>query len=454
MRRFSRASALAVATSPLGDRQSSRRSLRGRLLVDAAGTLALNVTAVVLNFVVVLLLSRFLGASGYGAYASAFAWAGILAVAAVLGLTPLVIRHVATYSTSASWGLLRGLLRRTNQAVVVASAVTIAAAAGIGLLIYRGRPELWHPYLVGLALVPLIALTALRQAAMQGLNRVVLGRLPETVFVPALFMTLAAIGYAAAGTHFTPAAAIAVQAGATLAGFVLGAWLLHRSLPHGARAAAVEYETAAWRRSALPLLLLNVVMAANAQVGTIMLGALDDARAAGVFNVAFRVTIFISFVLLAASYPLSPTVARLHAAGDTRRVEQTVVHAARLVLLVSLPVAVVLVAFAGPILEIFGHGFSSGATAVRIIAIGDLVNVLTGYGGLVLVMSGRESDLTRCAVLGAVLNIGLAAALIPHFGVNGAAVATAVALAASNLQMTWLAWRRLDVWAAVVRLRT
>jgi len=166
------------------------------------------------------------------------------------------------------------------------------------------------------------------------------------------------------------------------------------------------------------------------------------------------VTIFISFVLLAASYPLSPTVARLHAAGDTRRVEQTVVHTARLVLLVSLPVAIVLVAFAGPILEIFGHGFSSGATAVRIIAIGDLINVLTGYGGLVLVMSGRESDLTRCAALGAVLNIGLAAALIPGFGVNGAAVATAVSLAASNLQMTWLAWRRLDVWAAVVRLRT
>lgn len=424
------------------------------LFMDTLGTAALNVTAVALNFVVVLLLSRFLGASGYGAYASAFAWAGILAVAAVLGLTPLVIRHVATYSTSASWGLLRGLLRRTNQAVVIASAVTMAAAAGIGLLIYRGRPELWHPYLVGLALVPLIALTALRQAAMQGLNRVVLGRLPETVFVPALFMTLAAIGYATAGTRFTPAAAISVQAGATLAGFVLGAWLLHRSLPHGARAATVEYETAAWRRSALPLLLLNVVMAANAQVGTIMLGALDDARAAGVFNVAFRVTIFISFVLLAASYPLSPTVARLHAAGDTRRVERTVVHAARLVLLVSLPVAIVLVAFAGPILEIFGHGFSSGASAVRIIAIGDLINVLTGYGGLVLVMSGRESDLTRSAALGAVLNIGLAAALIPRFGVNGAAVATAVSLAAANLQMTWLAWRRLDVWAAVVRLRT
>jgi O-antigen/teichoic acid export membrane protein len=422
--------------------------ISGSLVADTLGTLVLNVTAVALNFVVVLLLTHVLGSTAYGAYASAFAWAGILSVVAVLGLTPLVVRHVAAYSASGSWALIRGLLHWTNRAIAGASVATICGAAVAGWFIYHGRPALFHSFLVALALIPLIALTSLRQAAMQGLGRVVLGRLPETVLTPAIF--IGAVAGADALTHVTAASALVFQVGAALVGFALGAWFLRRTLPARVRTAARESASDSWRRSALALVFLNVVMAANAQVGTIMLGVLSGGRDAGVFNVAFRVTIFISFVLLAASYPLSPTVARLHAAGERAQIQRTVVRAARLVLLVSIPVALVLVVFAPEVLSVFGRDFSEGATAVRILAVGDLVNVVTGYGGLVLVMSGRESDLARSMALGAVLNVGLAAVLIPPFGVDGAAVATAASLAVSNLAMTWLSWRQLGIWAAVV----
>ena len=58
-----------------------------------------------------------------------------------------------------------------------------------------------------------------------------------------------------------------------------------------------------WRRSGISLVLLNLVLAANAQVGTILLGALSGAADAGVFNVATRTTMFISFIALAATFP-------------------------------------------------------------------------------------------------------------------------------------------------------
>jgi O-antigen/teichoic acid export membrane protein len=443
----------AAGVEPATDRADAGRATGLALFVDALGTLALNGSAMALNFVVVLLLSHLLGAGGYGAYASAFAWASILAVVAVLGLTSLVIRHTAAYHQQESWGLLRGLLSRANRAVLVASAATVSVAAIVGWALYAGRPELLRPFLVALALVPLTALTSIRQATMQGLGRVVLGRLPETVVVPGLLIAVVVVVHEAAPGHLTPPWAMAGQVGAAAAGFVLGAWWLRRALPVSVRGAQPAYDRA-WPRQALPLLALNLVMAANAQVGTIMLGAWGSPADAGVFNVAYRVTIFVSFVLLAASYPLSPAVARLHVLGERARVEGTVVRAARLVLLVSLPVAAVLFALAGPVLSLFGHGFTGGATAVRIMVFGDLVNVLTGFGGLVLVMCGRESDLARSAALGAVLNVGLGAALIPSFGVDGAAVAMAVSLALSNLAMNWLAARNLGIHAAVVRLRT
>jgi O-antigen/teichoic acid export membrane protein len=438
-----------IAASGLRSRSAALRRSSGTLVADTVGTLGLNVSAVALNFVVVLLLTHVLGTVEYGAYASAFAWAGILSVIAVLGLAPLVVRDVAAYTASESWALVRGLIRWTNRAIVASSSATIAGAALVGWLLYRHRAELFHPYLVGLALIPLIALTSLRQAAMQGLGRVVLGRFPETMLTPAVFIAILVGADALVSRRLTAAWAIGFQVGATLAGFALGARLLRRSLPSAVHASAPMFASRSWRRSTVSLLALNVVMAANAQVGTIMLAAVSGGRDAAVFNVAFRVTIFISFILLASSYPLGPIVARLHAAGERLEIERVVVRAARLVLLVSIPIALVLVVFAPTVLGLFGHDFSHGATTVRILAIGDVVNVLTGYGGLVLVMSGRESDLARSIALGAVLNLGLAAALIPPLGVSGAGIAAAASLAVSNVVMTWYAWRKLGIWTGI-----
>jgi O-antigen/teichoic acid export membrane protein len=271
------------------------------------------------------------------------------------------------------------------------------------------------------------------------------------LLTPLLFMALAS-GILVSRGSTSAWVAVLLQVAATAAGFLVGAALLRRSLPDEVRVAAPRTDVQSWRRSAGALATLNVVSAANAQIGTILLATLATAADAGLFNVAYRTTIFISFAMVAATYPISPLVARLHAAGESVRLEETVVRAARLVLAFSIPVAVTLILFAPAILDLFGSGFDAGATAVRIVAVGDVVNVVTGFGGVLLVMCGREADLARSVALGAVLNVGLTAALVPRYGVDGAAAATAVGLAASNLLMTWLAWRRLGIYAAVVRL--
>src|SRR4026208_396924 len=97
----------------------------------------------------------------------------------------------------------------------------------------------------------------------------------------------------------------------------------------------------AGRGGGLPLLMLNLVMAANQRLGTILLGALGTAAMAGVFNVAERATAVISFVILAATYPLMPRVARLFAAGDLRALNALVVRTARGVMLFAVPTGLV-----------------------------------------------------------------------------------------------------------------
>ena len=160
------------------------------LAIGMAGTVLLNVAQTLLTFGVTLALWRMLGADGLGAYAYAFAWASLLAIPSVLGTTPLIIRNVAAYRQREEWGLLRGMLARANHAVLISSALLVTGGAAAALIVNGAKHQLLYPVLVALALVPIVALTSIRQATMQGLGHVVLGRLPETLVAPALFLAL------------------------------------------------------------------------------------------------------------------------------------------------------------------------------------------------------------------------------------------------------------------------
>ena len=429
----------------IGEEAPNNRGLLGRVALGATATLLLNVGSLVLNFASTLLLSRLLGAEGYGAYAFALAWALILTSVAGLGLSPLVIRQVAASSAKREWGAIRGMLRWSNALVVVASLVATVAAAAIGLALLRDDSKLFGPFLVGLLLVVPLSLTTLRQSAMQGVGRVILGRVPESLVAPGLLLVLVATVGLGRGDAFSAKWAMAMQVLATVCAFILGALLLARSLPADARVAAPEVHAPSWRRSALPLFALGLLFAANAQLGTIVLGVLGDTADVGVYSVATRLTAFIGFVMLAATYPLMPVVARLHAEGSDSEMRRLVAGAARTIFLLSLPLALGVVVFAEPLLALFGAEFGAGIGGVRLLAVGELMKAFVGLAGLVLVMTGHEAVLMRSVAAGVLANGVLALGLVPVLGVEGAALAAVVGIAVTQLLLEFGARKRVGV---------
>lgn len=440
--------AFAGADAAAGDARAQRTVVLGTL-----GSVALNVVTVVVNFLLAVVLARALGTSAYGAYAVALAWAMFLSVPASLGIAPLVVRHVAAYAQREEWGLLRGVIRRANQ-VVAASAVAVVAVAALIALTFRDtRPEIVDPFLIGLLLVPVLSLTALRHAAIQGLHRVVLARLPDTLVLPGAFLALALVGAWRLGADFTANWAIALNVVAATLAFLVGVALLWWALPPSVRRSKAEFEHRDWARSALPLLAMSLLLSANNQVGTIMLGALGSSAEAGMYNVAVRAATFTSFLFLAASYPLYPNVARLWTVGDRDAIQRLLSRAIRIVSVFSITAALGFVVFANPFLDIFGSDFGDASTALRILVAGELVKVLMGYGGVALIMTSHERSMARAASLGVAVNVGLAFALIPVWGVNGAATASMASAVASSACIAWLSWRRLRIYAPALGRR-
>jgi O-antigen/teichoic acid export membrane protein len=130
---------------------------------------------------------------------------------------------------------------------------------------------------------------------------------------------------------------------------------------------------------------------------------------------------------------LSPTFATLYAEGKREQLQQVVTHSTRLISLFALVMTLGLIALRYSILQLFGAEFIQGQTALIILSIGYLVNALTGSVGLLLNMTRHAKFSAATVAFAALLNVCLNWLLIPKWGVNGAATATAISMIVGNV---------------------
>jgi O-antigen/teichoic acid export membrane protein len=413
------------------------------MLRSASATVVLQGGSTAMGFALAVLLARFLGSYGYGIYALAFAWSSFLAVPAILGLDRFLVRGIAVYEVEQQWALMKGLLRRTTGLVLCMS-LTIAAV-GVLVAVLWLSPSLRAPFCVAMILVPVTTLTMLRQGGMQAFGRVVTGQLPEYLIRPVLIIAgILALKIAAHGA-LTPTTALAANVVGVSVAFVVGAVLLVKALPPTLRTARAQFATREWLRASLPMMLISGVWLANGYIATLAVGAFDGPRAAGIYNVDQKASELIVIILFATNMPLAPAVARLYARRDMQGLEHTTERMARATLLVSTPVAVAFMAFPHLYLSIFGPSFRTGATALVILALGQLVNAMAGPTGNVLIMTGHERIAVRGVAAGLVVNVALAAALVPSLGPTGGAIAFASSLVLWNGILVLMARRLISV---------
>ncbi len=416
-------------------------TLARRLALQSAGSFGLNGATFVFNLVVALLLSRLIGPTGYGAYSFAIAWALFLAVPALLGLPQLVVREIAAYRIHEDWGRVRGLIRRMNQ-LGVAGSLVVAAAAGVTFwLLDWPKSPLLVPTLIGLALVPLVTIISLRQGAMLGFRIVVLARAPEAVVMPVVTIGLILV-FAGMSVGFSAGWAVAAQVFGALSAAVVGTYLVRRVLPREAKTAVPEYENRAWLKGAMPFLMTGAISSVNSQSGIVLTGAIAGSQAAGIYGVASKVAGFLPFIALAVVPALMPAIAELYAKNERDRLQGLVMNAARLVFVVSLPIALGAFVLAGPILDVFGTDFGGGVTTLRILCFGQVIALAAGFGMGTLAMTGAAAETTKAAAAAAIVNVVVGVALIPSFGANGAAIASASSIALMNVLAAYLLWRR------------
>lgn len=420
-----------------------------QLVVQSAVSTLIRGFGMALSLLLSVVMARTLGPSGYGTYAFVLSAVALLSIPAKFGLPIHVTRGTAQAIASGDTATVWALWSWGHRLIFLSGGLVLLAMAGWLAIIARGDAETWALWLWGGLLVPVLSLAHLRSAAIRGLGHPLLSQVPEMILRPIFIIGLVLAGSIAFGGAFSATQAVMFNVLGSGIVFALGVGLIFWFAPARPPRENWPKDPALRRTWFLSTLTLGLAVGAQtlgANMDVIMLGMMRNETEVGIYKVALNFGNVLGFGLQAINMVLLSRVAHLYHKGEFEELRKVVRAAARLALLATVPIVVLLITYGDWLINaVFGAEYAAAYVTVIIIGIGQFGGVIFGSVMLVVNMTENEKFVLRGTVGFALLNILLNGVLIPVAGKEGAAIATAVSLAALNLYLWSIAWRRAGI---------
>jgi O-antigen/teichoic acid export membrane protein len=396
---------------------------------------------VALNFVARVVVVRSVSTQDWNAFSLALTLAGVVAAVGTLGLPSAIARSLPyVHSDDERRGIVRAALV-IGAVASVGSSLTLWAlgpwiAASLGLPAL-GTALTVFPITVGTSVA--ISLIA---AIFQGYEDVGPNALYAQVVPPALFVAFLAAVYVAPSVGLTFESALLAYVASNVLALVLALVYTLRRLPRllapGPRAPGAAGRLT---RFAVPLLFVGVMSTVSGSGDTLVLGAFHP-TAVGSYTVSLTLARLLQVGIGAASYIFLPVAARFLRSNDVGAIELTYVTVTKWLALLSLPLFLLFVFLPARSLEfVYGPQYAGVVVPLRIVVLGAFATTLLGPAANAQVAFGQTRLLAYNATAAGLLDLGLAFALVPNYGIPGAAVAWAAAnLAYTGLSLAELAW--------------
>jgi O-antigen/teichoic acid export membrane protein len=130
---------------------------------------------------------------------------------------------------------------------------------------------------------------------------------------------------------------------------------------------------------------------------------------------------------------------------EMKQLQNLITRSAQFTAIIGIPVALLIIAFREYILRFFGVDFLVGETSLQILVLGQLINVLFGSVGMLLLMTGNQRFSIISLSVSIAINIGLNCLLTPRLGITGTAIASASGIFVWNLSMYFFVRKKLHI---------
>lgn len=414
-----------------------------------AGVFALRITITALNFGLISLAATALGVSAFGTYSILFSAAGLVSIIATAGQQILLMRSWNEYSSDGQIGLLKGALI-FGGLVCVSGSVIVAIPFYAWLAMTHGMAIAASVTLYLVALSFLLTTSHLVRTAIgvgigDGFGNLAL-------VVPPILYLLFCLGTATQadiGLVFLLMAAGAICCIAIHAAALFR--IIQRRFP-GFKTEKAIYDLPLWRQRTLKLWLSNSLEAANQYIDVLIIGALMSPAIAGGYFVISRLANAFAMATDAIHMFSTRHIPDLYYRRQFAQLGKLLDTVAAVILAV-IAGGLVFIACGGPwILKVFSEAYVPYYGALMVLSFGMAAVAAAGPSGSILMLTGHEGRYLWVTSATVLLRMIGFLALIPHFHIMGAVIATTLSFMfmAILLRNSAVAFAKID--GSVLRL--
>lgn len=341
------------------------------------GALVIKVGGAALSFGFSFLIARKLGAAGTGGYALALSTATFGATIALFGLDYVALRTIAGNIREGKIAEARGMSRSTMQATCGFALAIGLFLIGFGDLLLNRVLDvgLDHQMVIiaGLAVVPLtfarMTIVSLRSTGS------VLGSQwfdgPQPMLISVFILLGFIITGATISTIGVTAMFFAVTAVSALVAYTVYQARI-RAWPPSVPAAIKPLLGQGWQISFVVLsrLVLDWLV-------LISLSSSYSVAVVGQFRTAWQITTLVTIIINTFETVSGPRIAAAHRVGDSQQIRSIIRQSVVSMTALSAPLFIVMFLFPEWLLGLFGPEFPAAAPALRILALGQLINIVS-----------------------------------------------------------------------------
>jgi O-antigen/teichoic acid export membrane protein len=429
--------------------QSFKKNKDNKELVLNSGiALFVRVLAAIATFGMNIVIARILGASEAGYCFQMITVTTLLVMFGRISSDPTILRFVSVHSALGEWNKVHSLVakmaRWTVYPLTVLAIIVCVFAKQISVSALH-KPAFQWPLFWGAISMPFFALCNVYAMALQGMKKVFLSVTALKILTP-LFVIVLVLVFPPKDSAMTSIYYII----ACVINLVFAYYWWIRAAPRATE--KYVFDSRLLWQSSFPLWVTAVMNQTMVWGGQFVAGFYNSPKELAQLAVARSTSVLITFILTAVNYVSAPRFATLYNQGKMVELKRYAHSTSWLMTIIATPVVLVIWFFPGLIMSMFGKDFVSGIWLLRVLSIGQFINVITGSTGYLLVMSGNEKDIRNINIINAILAIGLAFILNPIYGPMGSAMSTAIVLITSNLMAAFWVKKRLGFSPIVLSL--
>lgn len=206
--------------------------------------------------------------------------------------------------------------------------------------------------------------------------------------------------------------------------------------------------------TAWPFGLMGIMGAIMLNTDIIMLGWLRSAEEVGYYSAAQKIIQLLYILPTLVATSIFPVIARM-VMQNAIFVKTTLEKATAIIVLISIPITLIGLIFAGPIISLlYGSEYAPAVLTFRILMATILIVYPSTLIGNAIFAYDQQKSFIVFVLMATLSNVGFNFLLIPKFGIEGAAVSTIVTQLLTNV-LIWRKMRKinkLSVWPQIKRL--